>query len=166
MNLAIDTDALIKLTRCSAKEAVGAAFATYLPTAVHRECVEQGKAGGFPDSLRVETNIERGMLFIQKPKRTLRTERLVRDLKLSGGEADVLRLHHSGNIDLIVSDDRKFLQLLEAIGIPYTTPGPLVAALFRMRKLAREQALEHLERLAAYISEDEYLESRRAIGEG
>ncbi len=40
------------------------------------------------------------------------------------------------------------------------------AALFRMRKMAREEATAHLERLAAFISEDEYLEAKRALGEG
>ena len=166
MNLAFDTDALIKLTRCSAKEAVGAAFGAYLPGDVHRECVEQGKAGGFPDALRVEANIKKGVLSVRKPRRTPGTEKLIRDLRLSGGEADVLRLHQSGDIDLVVSDDRRFLQILEALGIRYTTPGPLVAALFRMRKMAREEVLAHLERLATFISEDEYLEARRALGEG
>ncbi len=166
MNLAIDTDALIKLTKCSAKEAVGAAFVAHVPGDVRRECVEQGKAGGFPDALRVEANIKNGVLSVRKPKRTATTERLIRDLRLSGGEADVLRLYQSGGIDLVVSDDRRFLQILEALGIRYTTPGPLVAALFRMQKMAREEATAHLERLAAFISEDEYLEAKRALGEG
>jgi hypothetical protein len=162
----MDTDALIKLTKSSAKGLVGASFAIFLPSEVHRESVEQGKAGGFPDALRVEENIEKGVLIVRKPQRSRRTEAIVRDLKLSGGEADVLRLHRSGDIDLVVSDDRRFLQILEALGIRYTTPGPLIAALFRMGKLARKEALEYLEKLAGFISEDEYFESRGAITEG
>ena len=62
----------------------------------------------------------------------------------------------------MVSDDRGFLQILEALGIRYTTPGPLVASMFRMGKLARKEALEHLERLAEVICEDEYLETKSA----
>ena len=166
MNLAMDTDALIKLAKSSAKEPVGAAFAVFVPSEVHRECVEQGKAGGFPDALRVEENIERGVLTVRKPQRSVRTEAIVRDLKLSGGEADILRLHRSGDVDLVVSDDRRFLQILEALGIRYTTPGPLIGALFRMGRLPRKEALEDLERLAAFISEDEYFEAKRAIEEG
>ncbi|MGQ0797485.1 MAG: hypothetical protein ACT4OI_06465 [Methanobacteriota archaeon] len=166
MNLVIDTDALIKLTKSSAKGPVGATFAIFVPSEVQRECVEQGKAGGFPDALRVEENIERRVLTVRKSKRSVRTEAIVRDLKLSGGEADVFRLHRSGGIDLVVSDDRRFLSILEALGIRYTTPGPLIAALARMGKLPRKEALAHLERLAAFISEDEYSESKRAIEEG
>ena len=162
----MDTDALIKLTKSSAKGAVGAAFTILVPSEVKKECVQQGKAGGFPDALRVEDNIERGVLTVRKPKRSVRTEAIVRDLRLSGGEADVLRLHQSGGIDLVVSDDRRFLQILEVLGIRYTTPGPLIAALSRMGKIPRKEALDHLERLAAFISEDEYSEATRAIEEG
>jgi predicted nucleic acid-binding protein len=166
MNLAMDTDALIKLTKSSAKQAVGTAFTVLVPGEVQRECVQQGKAGGFPDALRVEENIERGVLTVRKPKRSKRTEAIVRDLRLSGGEADVLRLHRSGGIDLVVSDDRRFLQILEALGIRYTTPGPLIAALSRMGRVPREEALEHLEKLAGFISEEEWSEARHAIEEG
>ncbi len=166
MNLAMDTDALIKLTKSSAKGAVGAAFAILVPSEVQRECVQQGKVGGFPDALRVEENIERGVLTVKKPQRSVRTEAVVRDLRLSGGEADVLRLQRSGGIDLVVSDDRRFLQILEALGIRYTTPGPLIAALSTMGKVPRKEALDHLEKLAAFISEDEYSEAKRAIEEG
>ena len=166
MNLAIDTDALIKLTKSSSKGAIGTAFTVLVPSEVQRECVQQGKAGGFPDALRVEENIEKGVLTVRKPKRSTRTEAIVRDLKLSGGEADALRLHRSGGIDLIVSDDRRFLQIREAIGIPYTTPGLLIAALSRMGKLLRKEALVHLEKLEAFISVEEYSEAKRAIEEG
>jgi len=166
MKLAVDTDALIKLTKSSAKRAVGAAFTVLVPGEVQRECVQQGKAGGFPDALRVEENIEKGVLTVRKPKRSRRTEAIVRDLRLSGGEADVLRLHQSGGIDLVVSDDRRFLQILEALEIRYTTPGPLIAALSRAGKMPRKEAIEYLEKLAAFISEEEYSEARRAIDEG
>ena len=166
MNLAMDTDALIKLTKSSAKRAVGAAFTVLVPGEVQRECVQQGKAGGFPDALRVEENIEGGVLTVRKPKRLMRAEAIVRDLRLSGGEADVLRLYQSGGVDVVVSDDRRFLQILEALGIRYTTPGMLIAALSRMGKMSLYEALEHLEKLAEFISEEEYSEARRAIEEG
>jgi len=165
MNLAIDTDALIKLTKSSSKSAVGKAFTVLVPPEVERECVEQGKAGGFPDALRVEENVEKGVLTVRKPKRSARTEAMVGDLRLSGGEADVLRLHRSGGIDLIVSDDRRFLHILEALGIRYTAPGPLIAAMFRLGMIPRTEALRHVEKLGAFISEEEHSEAKRAIEE-
>src|SRR5437879_6612901 len=102
-----------------------------------------------------------------EPKRSTRTEAIVivRDLRLSGGEAGVLRLHRSGGIDLIVSDDRRFLHILEALGIRYTAPGPLIAAMFRLGTIPRTEALRHVEKLGAFISEEEHSEARRAIEE-
>jgi hypothetical protein len=85
VNLAIDTDALIKLTKSSSKRAVGTAFTVFVPSEVQKECVEQGKAGGFPDALRVEENIGRGVLRVRKPKRSAKTDAIVKDLRLSGG---------------------------------------------------------------------------------
>src|SRR5438128_4516683 len=100
-----------------------------------------------------------------EPKRSTRTEAIVRDPRLSGGEAGVLRLHRSGGTDPIVSDDRRFLQILEALGIRYTAPGPLIAAMFRLGMIPRTEALRHVEKLGAFISEEEHSEAKRAIEE-
>ena len=161
----MDTDALIKLTKSSGKGAVGAAFTVLISEEVQRECVQQGKAGGFPDAVRVEDNIKQGVLTVRRSKRSKRAEAIVKDLRVSGGEADTLRLHQAGGVDLVVSDDRRFLQILEALEIRYTTPGLLIAGLARTGKMQREAALEHLEKLAAFISDEEYSEARRAIEE-
>src|SRR5207244_4614140 len=117
MNLAIDTDALIKLTKSSSKSAVGKAFTVLVPPEVQRECVEQGKAGGFPDALRVEENVEKGVLTVRKHKRSARTEAMVGDLRLSGGEADVLRLNRSGGVDSSVSESIKLLHICTVLGL-------------------------------------------------
>jgi len=166
VNLALDSDALIKLAKSSAKEIVGSNYTLLLPPEVRRECVEQGKAGGFPDAVRVEENIRSGRLRVRRPKRSGRTEALVKDLRLLGGEADVLRLFRSGGVELVVSDDRRFVHLLEALGVPYATPSSLIAALVRTKKLSGRDGLGYLDRLAGSISEEEYVEARRAIEEG
>lgn len=64
-----------------------------------------------------------------------------------------------------MSDDRRFLQILDALGIRYTTPGPLLAALPRLGRMSRSEALGHLEKLRGFISTEEYTEARRAIEE-
>src|SRR5437879_12776689 len=93
MNLAIDTDALIKLTKSSSKSAVGKAFTVLVPPEVQRECVEQGKAGGFTDALRVEENVEKGVLKVRKPKRSARTEAMVGDLRITRRVAEEIQLY-------------------------------------------------------------------------
>ncbi|MFA5896958.1 MAG: hypothetical protein WC985_08680 [Thermoplasmata archaeon] len=165
MRLAMDTDALIKITKSSLKDLVASSFALVLPEAVRVECVDQGKEGGHPDALRIEENIREGRLSVLRARPGARSERRVRDLGLTGGEADVLRLHGGGGVDAVVSDDRRFLQVLEALGIPFATPSSLLVALARRRRLPRAQALSYLEKLSPLISEEEYLEAKAAIVE-
>src|SRR5256885_16450546 len=124
MNLAIDTDALIKLTKSSSKAAVGKAFTVLVPPEVERECVEQGKAGGFPDALRVEENVEKGALTGRKPKRSARTEAMVGDLRLSGGEADRPARDPPGGGDQIASDDPRALHNRRGLGTRMTGAAP------------------------------------------
>ena len=159
----MDTDAAVKLTKGSANETVGKAYTVLLPRRVREECVEQGKARGYPDAFRIEENLRDGIFSEVRARRSTRTEALLRDLRLSGGEADVLRLYRSGAADLVVSDDRRFLQFLEGLGVPFATPAALIVALVRGRGIGPREGLALLDKLAGLISEEEYAEARRAL---
>lgn len=159
----MDTDALIKLTKGSAKERVAGAFTLVLPPQVRRECVEQGKAGGHADAVRIAENLRSGKLAEGRGKRSAPTEALITGLHLLGGEADVVRLYRAGGADLVVSDDRRFLQFLESLGIPFATPSALIVSLVRLGHASEEEALEMLDKIGGLISQDEYLEARRAL---
>lgn len=159
----MDSDAVIKLTKGSAKEAVAKAFTLVLPPQVRRECVEEGKAGGYPDAVRIEQNLRSGLLSEKRGRRSGRTEALLRDLQLSGGEADTVRLYRAGGADLVVSDDRRFLQFLEGLGIPFATPAALIVALVHRRKATLGEGLALLDKMAAFLSEDEYREAWSAL---
>ncbi len=165
MKLAMDTDAMIKITKSSLKDLVASNFALAIPEAVRVECVDQGKAGGYPDALRIDENIREGRISVRRSRPRGRSERTVGDLRLTGGEADVLRLQAGGSVDVVVSDDRRFLQMLEALGIPFATPSALIVALVRRRRLSKAQALSGLEKLSGMISEEEYLEAKAGIQE-
>jgi len=156
---------MIKITRGSAKETVAAAFTLVLAPEVRRECVDQGKAGGYPDAVRIEENLRRGLLSEGGGRRSADTEAVIRDLQLTGGEADVVRLYRAGAADLVVSDDRRFLQFLDGLGIPFSTPAALIVALVRRRRASPEEGRTLLDKLAGLISEEEYLEARRALEE-
>ena len=157
---------MIKVTKASAKETLAKAFTLVLPPEVRRECVEQGKAGGHPDAIRIEENLRKGLLSESRGKRSSETEAVIRDLRLAGGEADVVRLYRGGAADLIVSDDRRFLQFLEGLGIPFSTPAALIVALVRRKKATPKEGLVLLDKLVDFISEDEYLEARRGLEAG
>jgi hypothetical protein len=161
----MDTDALIKLTKAAAKEAVCGEYTVVLAPAVERESVEEGKAAGYADAVVIEENLRAGRLSTVRPRRSSKTERLLRDLAIVGGEADTLRLYRAGRADLIVSDDGRFLGILDALNVPYATPGALIAALVRRRAVSVAEGSAFLEALVGMVSEAEYLETRRVLEE-
>lgn len=163
MNIALDSDVVIKMTKSSLKEAVVSVFSALLPSEVEEECVEQGKKGGHVDALKVEENIKRGRIHVRGTRRSGPAETIVRDLSLKSGEAGLVRLHASGGIDVVVSDDRRFLNVLQTLEIPFATSSSLIVALARRNKIKRGEALVYLQKLAEYISEEQYTEARAAI---
>lgn len=154
---------MVKLTKAGATEHAAKAFTIILAPHVRQECVDQGKAAGHPDAVRIEENLRRRLLSAGRPRRSAKTEALIRTLRLSGGEADVLRLFQGGGVDLVVSDDRRFLRIVEGLGVPFTTPSALLVALVRRGNATRAEGLALLERLALFISDEEYVEARRAM---
>lgn len=162
----MDTDVLIKVTKASLKEEVLALVDAVVPPAVEEEAVAQGKAEGYADAVRIEDNLDRGLLGRGDPDASERVEHLVEELRLDGGEADALRLHEAAGAALIVSDDERYLRSLEAMGVPYTTAAGLVAALTVRGRVDKEQGRAMLDKLRPYVSEAAYLEARRAVLEG
>jgi hypothetical protein len=69
-------------------------------------------------------------------------------------------------VDGVVSDDARFLQLLDGLSVPFATPSALLVLLARRGSLSRAEAGARLEALRAFVSEAEYLEGRRALEEG
>ncbi len=157
---------MIKLTKASAKEPVAEAFSLVMAPEVRRECVEQGRAAGYADSLRIEDNLQRGVVAANEGRRVQRAESMISDLGLAGGEADTLRLYLTARADLVVSDDRRFTRLLEGLAVPFVTPAGLLVALADSRKASRGECLHLLERMAPMISEEEYLVASALIGGG
>lgn len=77
-----------------------------------------------------------------------------------------IELFGSGAVDVAVSDDRRFLHVLEALDIPFATSSSLSVALATRGRMKREDALMYLQKLAEYISEEPYAEARAAVEKG
>lgn len=161
----MDADVVIKITKTSLKETVVSNFTVVIPPEVAVECVDQGKAVGHPDALTVAENIERDRILVRRPRRSKPAETAVRVLRLKGGEAGVVRLLRSGTGDAAVSDDRRFLQVLQALGLPHATSSSLLVALAKRGRITREEAKGYLEKLKEQISEAQYATARAALEE-
>ena len=53
-------------------------------------------------------------------------DEMVKRLGIGYGEADVFRLFKSGYFDIISSDDRRFLKIMDSLDVPYFTPTALI----------------------------------------
>lgn len=159
----MDSDVLIKITKASIKDLIVSAFEVVVPFEVKNETVEQGKAGGYPDALTIEENVMKGKLKVGGGGGAITTEKLIASLNLLGGEAGSLRLFKRGGYRAIASDDSRFVDLLESLGIAYLTPAALLISLLRQKQISTNETRQYLEKLKPFISSDEYLASLEAL---
>lgn len=156
MKVVMDSDALIKIAKSSLKDLIVSNISVHIPCGVKKESVEEGKAAGFADAVLLEKNVSLGKIGVVSARKRREVEAIIRDLELEGGEADSVRLFHQGKYDSIVSDDQKFLDLIDGIGIPFLTPTALIFYLYKVRRLALEEARRSLEKIRPMISAEEY----------
>ena len=166
MRVAMDADCLIKLTKGGAKDDVSLCVQIIIPEVVEVETVDQGKTGGYPDSLEIERNIRTGKIRVEQTCETEEVQLIAETLRLRGGEVKVYSVFHGGEFLAIASDDQKFMRKMEEIGVPCITPTALIIHTWRRNVIDRERALELLQRISAYVSDEEYVLSRLEIEKG
>lgn len=145
MKILMDSDCLIKLTKGGIKELVCRHYKIFIPKIVKKEVVDCGKIKGHPDADLVEKNIESGIIRIEKES--------TRHIK---GDQALVEIFHSGKYDRIATDDVKLIRHLKSAAIPLILPGIFIYSLFQRKIITRKNALSKLNRLSAFISDDEY----------
>jgi len=156
MKVIIDSDSLIKLTRAKAKKIVLENTEAYIPPKVFEEAVKIPKEEGYPDAFLIEENIKKGLLSIGKFEEDQHSEEMITRLELGYGEADVLRLYKSRGFDVVSSDDRRFLKILDSLDIPYMTPTAFIINLLKKKILSKAEAKTYINNLKEMISDEEY----------
>ena len=159
MKIVADADILIKFTKASVKELITSNFELYLPLEVKKETVDEGKVRSYPDALAIDENINTGRLRVVETRRVETIEKLVNDLNLLGGEADSIRLFKQGSYGAIASDDSRFIDLIDGLGIPYMTPSALLIYLWKTKAISRQETQQSLDKIKEFISSEEYLAS-------
>ena len=101
---------------------------------------------GLPDADAVERNIHNGLISLVEgalpgyPK----------------GDQALIVSFKRGNYGAIATDDGKLIRILRAADIPFILPGLLIYLLYKKDVIDRVNGLNWLEKLSAFISEDEY----------
>lgn len=143
MKVLMDADCLIKLTKSNLKELVCKNFSIIIPQTVEEEVIDN--AGEHPDALVIKGNLERNLLSTSKLS-----------LSAKKGEDAVFAIFQKGKFDAICSDDKRFIQRLQLFDIPYITPSVFIVILLKEGHLTIKEAVERLDTLSPFISDDEY----------
>ena len=151
MNIVMDSDCLVKLTKAGAKEFVVSALTVHIPDLVKQEIVDQVRGRGYQDSAIIEDNIDKGRICVVDHQKKIPST-----MPVLKGESEVMSLYLKGGYDAVASDDRRFLRKLEAEKIPYLTPASCIVYLYQNKRLRKMSVLDLLEALKTFISVDEY----------
>lgn len=145
MKILMDADCLIKLTKAGIKESVCCHYETFIPEIVQQEVVNTGKTRGHPDADLVAKNIEAGIIKIAKGSSSY----------IKGDQA-LIEIFREGGYDQVATDDAKLTRLLGLTAVPFVFPGLLIYSLYQRGLIDRTAALNWLDKLSAFISDDEY----------
>ncbi|MBI1870806.1 MAG: hypothetical protein HYS07_06410 [Chlamydiae bacterium] len=143
MNIVMDADCLIKLTKAKLKELVCKNFKVVIPQVVKEEVVDHALA--YPDAMVIQENLEKNLLTISKGPVSLKKR-----------EEAVLKIYQRGKFDAIGSDDKRFIKKLQLLNIPYIPPAVFIVLLVKRRQIALKVAQIFLDALGPLISDGEY----------
>ena len=146
MDILLDADCLIKLTKAGLKEFICKEETIVIPATVKGEVVDAGKSAGHPDADLIEENIRHGLIAIAKE---------VASDHVKGDQA-LVAVFRRGRYKAVATDDAKLIRILQATGIPFVPPALLIFSICRKGLIDRAKGLNWLERLSPFISEEEY----------
>ena len=152
----LDSDGLIKLTKAGVIEDLAKYRKCIITQEVFNEAVKRGKEGLYEDAYVIEDLINRRLLTIKKVKSTELPE-------LGKGEASSLEIFKKGKYNAIITDDRKFLKVMEEQNIPFMMPSDVIVRLLKRRKITAKKALEALEKIKPFIRKDVYEKAKSEV---
>jgi len=146
MKILMDADCLIKITKAGIKEKICRQFEVVIPLTIKEEVVDAGKAKSHPDADLVEKNIKAGLIVLESGKSSKRMK----------GDRALLEAFKISHYAAVATDDAKLTRLLRPSGIPFILPALLIFSVWKRGAIDQTTALNWLEKLSVFISEDEY----------
>ena len=134
--IVFDSDGLIKLVKSGIFKKIQQEI--FISEEVYQETVVAGKKGFHDDAQIIEQYIEEKKIIVKKNKTTKNI------YGLGKGEASAFSLFEEIQADAIISDDRKFLAVLEQENIPFIVPTEVIVALAVKRRITKIEAAEAL----------------------
>jgi len=104
-------------------------------------------------------------LVVKKKIALTKIKPMLENKDLGIGELSTLALFQKTNADAIISDDRKFISLLESKGIPFIIPIDIITILAIKKILSSKEALNALENIKLIVREDNYFKAKKLLEE-
>jgi len=146
MKILMDADCLIKLTKAGLKEKICQQYEIAIPATIKKEVVDAGRRKGLLDAELVEKNIKKDIIKIVGKESPTRIK----------GDQALIEIYKRGRYDAIATEDVKLIRSLRSVGISYILPGLFIYSLYRRNIIDKVTALNWLEGLSNFISEDEH----------
>jgi hypothetical protein len=153
VRILLDADALIKLNLAGILEVVAKKQKCVIPQAVYHEAVTNGIAAGYDDAQVIGSIVDDLIEVIPTVATTPSTT-------FGRGEMAVHALSTLEQDSLIISDNTRFLTMLEEVGRPGTTPPQFLVMLAEQGFLATEESRQALDNMRPAIRPTAY---QRAI---
>lgn len=159
-----DSDGLIKLAKAEVLERLAKTWTCMIPQAVYEETVERGKRAAYPDAIRIEEILRACRVLCKRPSIHPHAKQILQSVhSLGRGEKEALHLFFQENANAIISDDARFLAVLERANVAYLPPALVLLQLVRRGEMSKAAAFAHLEKLQAFIAPEVYRRAREDL---
>ena len=156
--IVLDADGLIKLAKSGLLNKLPQLAKCHISKQVYTEAVERGKEKMYEDAYAIDALIHSGEIDVISMKTN------IIDSSLSSGEILSLELYKKLKADAIISDDRRFLNLLNQEKCEYIIPADIIVILAKSRKVTKEEAINGLNKIRTLVREDVYLSALKRLG--
>lgn len=154
----LDADAAIKLTKANVMEKAATHTKLFISEQVYQEILK-GKEKLYEDAFYIESLANNKEVAVHKTN-TDQSE------GLGVGECSALTLFKEIKADAIISDDRKFLSLLERELIPFVVVTDFIAFLVIKKAATKEEGLSALNKIRFLVREENYQAAKTKIEGG
>jgi|SRR3989338_5580748 len=141
-----DSSSIVLLAKTNTLYAVLKGNVIHIPEKVYDESVKAALEKGHPDAYIINEAVMQNHIKIIKAKPET-AERIQRLFGISRGENETVSVAIDQNAELVLSDDKKCIRVCASLGIPYATTPDIIVALYRKKRLSKENAKKSLENL-------------------
>ncbi|MEM3126781.1 MAG: hypothetical protein QW331_01800 [Candidatus Woesearchaeota archaeon] len=155
--IGLDSDSLIKLAKVTILETLAESVTCIISGQVYEETVFEGKKNLYDDAEIIEELVKRSK--IKKIP--------VKNKEIQGigkGESATYHLWKAKKVDVIISDNKKFLELIVQEKVPFAVTSHIIVALHKSKKISKDKAKQAILKLKNMISKEAYEDALKSLG--